>query len=455
MKSIPNRLALAGRRGVMLGAAAALLTGVVAAPAAHAQEVTSGTVSDASFVWGINGYAQKGVFGPWRLFDASGDASVLKGAIQTEYTPAPFPASSLPESIATGNPNAIKFSDGEGVRDGNGTTTIEWDGDFTFNAYPANFNAPDEKLSDPTLIVNEDGSGSLSFEVIIGAGVDLGGNPSPEVNAGRKNVVEFGAGAAQVAQDGTITLTPEYAGVEYDGGDQDRKCISPNVWGAWPTEFIDAIGESVRPHYYNTGCGGSNNYKGPLPVQVNYTFAESEPQAPIGTPAVTVSATTLSADGEHQVTVTGSGFNHPDVLGTRPPLQGLNAGAYVVFGKFLDEWRPSEGASSSARKVVEQRWALPRASADAPLLAGNPTVVVVDESGDFTVTFTVSKAAADAASETGNYGIYTYGGSGVTYAAYETATPITFTPGGGDIDDPTEPGSGVSGSLGSLTSIFG
>lgn len=467
MKSSPNRLALAGRRGLVLGAAAALLTGIVATPAAQADESLAGTIDDASFVWGISGYAQVGVFGPWVFKSPTGDAQLLSGGVsggtQTEYVPAAFPATSFPANLVTQGktPNAVKYTGGEGTRDADGNVTIDWDGDFTFNGYPASFNAPDEKLSDPSLTVNADGSGALSFDVIIAAGVDIDGNPTEETNAGRTTTLTFGAGAADVAQDGTITLDPDYANVTYAAGAQDTSCTGDNVWGAWPVEFIDAVADSVRPHYYNTGCGGTQNTKGPLPVQLNYTVDEEETQAPIGTPTIEVSETTFSAEGEHQVTVTGSGFNNPAVVGTRPPLAGMGTGAYVVFGKFLDEWKPSAGAASGAREVVDQRWALPTASFDQQ--GGELPYIEIDADGNFTATLTVSKDAADTAAATGNYGIYTYAGGGVVEASYETYTQISFTPadnggggddGTGDIDDP-DTGNGAVGSLGSLTRILG
>ncbi|MDX2356838.1 hypothetical protein [Dietzia sp. PP-33] len=459
MKSSRSRLALAGRRGTVMGAAIALLAGVVAAPAAHAEPTTpTATVSDASLVWGISGYAQVGAtsfFGPWRIFDAVGDAEVLQGSVsggtQTEYAPAPFPATSLPTSLNGKTPNAVKFTDGEGARDESGTVTIDWDGDFTFNGYPASFNAPDEKLSDPTLTVNADGSGSLAFEVIIGAAQDMDGNPTPEVNAGRKNVVTFGQGAASVAEDGTVTLAPQYAGVEYDGdGGQARDCAAPDVWGAWPSEFISAIGQSVRPHYYSTGCGGLNNAKAPLPVQIAYDLTEDETQNPIGDPQIQVSQTTLPEDGEHQVTVTGTGFNDPSVVGTRPPLAGQPSGAYVVFGKFADQWKPSAGAASTARKVIDQRWALPEPSFTAQ--GGELPYIEIAADGSFTAVLTVSKAQADAV---GNYGIYTYPAGGATKASYEQSVPITFTPTDDGDDDDDDSGTIGGGSLAGMTNLFG
>lgn len=466
MRNTRSRLALAGRRGTVLGAAFALLAGVVAAPAAQAQDHAPGTISDASFSWGVSGYAQKGIFGAWRFIDASGDASVLRGSVsgggQTEYTPAPFPATSLPD-LAGKTPNAVTFADGEGVRAADGTVTIDWDGEFTFNAYPAMYNAPDEKLSDPTLTVRADGSGSLAMDVVIGAGVDLEGNPTTETNAGRKTVVSFGAGGATVAADGTVTLTPEYAGVEYTNvGDaaQSRTCAAPSVWGSWPADFVSAISPSVRPHYYSTGCGGLNDAKAPLPLQVRYDVTEDQPQAPVGTPKLEVSDTTLAADGSHQVTITGTGFSDPSVLGTRPPLAGKGAGVYVVFGRFADQWRPSTGAASSTRTVVEQKWAV--AAADMATIGGaQGGAVELKPDGSFSLTLTVSKEAADAESTTGTYGIYTYPGSGATHAAWEKSQAITFTAGDGEgeDDDEVDPGTGGTGSLGtftsSLASIFG
>lgn len=52
----------------------------------------------------------------------------------------------------------------------------------------------------------------------------------------------------------------------------------------------------------------------------------------------------------------------PATNGTRPPLSGSFSGAYVVFGKFATDWKPSAGVPSSARAVIAQKWAVPAAS---------------------------------------------------------------------------------------------
>lgn len=160
------------------------------------------------------------------------------------------------------------------------------------------------------------------------------------------------------------------------------------------------------------------------------TAASSEP-AP-GT--VTVSETTFHANGSRTVTVTGTGFNDPTALGTRPPFAGKQAGAYVAFGKAANVWQPSLNAEPSTRSFgggaadTSIRWAVQQAEYD---FLGGSGAVLLSPTGSFTATITIDKAAADtlAASKplATNYGIYTYAGSGAKAARYETFTPVTFT----------------------------
>lgn len=162
------------------------------------------------------------------------------------------------------------------------------------------------------------------------------------------------------------------------------------------------------------------------PAAIAPAAAPAASVASVAVPTVTVSKTEgLDPSGE-TVTITGSGFvaDAPATTAGRPPLAGSFAGAYVIFGKFADTWRPSEGAPSSARKVLAQKWAV--LEADLGRIGGvNAGGVVVSSEGTFETTLTLSR---DEASEllAGNYGIYTYPGSGATYAPFETYTPIAF-----------------------------
>ena len=140
-------------------------------------------------------------------------------------------------------------------------------------------------------------------------------------------------------------------------------------------------------------------------------------------PAITVSQTSgLDPDGQ-TVTITGTGFSpvSPATNGTRPPLAGQFGGAYVVFGKFPDAWKPSEGVASSARKVGAQKWVV---SPENVSMLGAQGVAIQPD-GSFTLELTVAPGYANEP-ETGTYGIYTYAGSGAVYAPFETATPLTF-----------------------------
>ncbi len=155
---------------------------------------------------------------------------------------------------------------------------------------------------------------------------------------------------------------------------------------------------------------------------VSFSWPVEKAPAP-AVPTVVVSKTTdLSPAGE-LVTVTGTGFlpSAPATTATRPPLAGKFGGAYVVFGKFADDWKPSAGASSSARKIGTQLWVVN--PEDAAGLGSQAVAVRAD--GSFSLQLKVSRGFGEP--DTGNYGIYTYSGGGAAYAGFETYTPVTFS----------------------------
>lgn len=141
----------------------------------------------------------------------------------------------------------------------------------------------------------------------------------------------------------------------------------------------------------------------------------------------TTNAPSLAADASIQVSrteglrpgdtifVRGTGFDPAAHVGARPPLSGQPSGAYVVFGRFAAVWQPSTGAASTTRTVIAQRWGLPAAqhlALDPPQT--NPSFVRIDELGRFGALLTVTTGGT-----TGNYGVYTYPGSGAVNADQE------------------------------------
>lgn len=410
-----------------------------AAPSASegAEQRSTSNVNGATFTWGLSGYAQKGIFGPWTYKNLSGNVSQLTGSVsggtQTEYAALPVPATSMPVSTPQKTPNAIKFTAGVGTADpATGAANLTWDGSYTVNAYPAMYNAPDEIYSDPQLVIAADGSGTLSMDLTIGAGVDMSGTPTPAVDLGRLTLMTYSAGSDLKVTDNAYRYTPDYNGntvtdLPADSSPQTTSCSTDGGatgWaGAWPDAFVNAVPSSIRPHFYSTGCGGMQDNKPALPVDV--TFDQS------GT--VTVSDTTLLPNGTQQVTVTGSGFDPELAIGTRPPFAGKQSGVYIAFGRYLDVWRPTQGAPSSSRvnpsgangTGVAVKWAVPAASFTGS--GQDPTAASYAElrtDGTFTTTISVDQSWL--ASAAGNFGIYTYAGGGPTVASYETYTPVTF-----------------------------
>ena len=157
------------------------------------------------------------------------------------------------------------------------------------------------------------------------------------------------------------------------------------------------------------------------PVTVALDLVEPAPA-----PQVTVSKTSgIDLAGE-TVTVSGTGFDPDANLSTRPPIPvGQPTGVYVVFGKFADTWQPSAGAASSTRRVIDQRWAMPPASATAAGLLSHPQYVPLNPDGTFSATLDVVPNPALEAHY--DYGVVTYAAGGAApNAAQERFTPITF-----------------------------
>ncbi len=136
-------------------------------------------------------------------------------------------------------------------------------------------------------------------------------------------------------------------------------------------------------------------------------------------------ATGIDPDGE-TVTVTGTGFlpDAPATNGTRQPLAGKFAGAYIVFGSFAENWEPSKDAPASARVALDTKWGVH--AADVATIGGAARGgIELKADGTFSTTLKLTKDEAKEL-EGGRYGIYTYAGGGVKYAPFESYTEITF-----------------------------
>ena len=141
------------------------------------------------------------------------------------------------------------------------------------------------------------------------------------------------------------------------------------------------------------------------------------------TPSVTVTPSENLKPGD-VVTVSGVNFGPvgTETNGTRPPLRGQFGGVYVVFGSFADVWQPSTGATSATRKVApgQQKWVVNPANV-ATIGGEGAGAVAINDDGSFEVQLTVTDEFTGMLTD-GNLGVYTFPGSGASYAPFETAT---------------------------------
>ncbi|GAA4846553.1 hypothetical protein GCM10023221_26480 [Luteimicrobium xylanilyticum] len=333
--------------------------------------------------------------------------------------------------------NRVELKNGTGTVDtAAGTADITWDGSFTVVYYGG---LTYWTVSDPELKVAADGTATLTGTAS-GWGADM--NDTSKWSAlDPKTITLANLEGVTVDADG-FTVTPEYLGVSVDTGSGTAQSTSGATWGSFPQSFVDFQQLTGQSSYWYSSGGSTDARKVAAPLSVAWDV----PAAPALDAKVTVSKTTLSASGETEVTVKGTGFDPSAATASRPPLAGKPAGVYVAFGKFAEDWKPSAGAASSTRPTADVKWAV---SADDIDTVGGPSKGAIELSADgsFSATFTVSKDAADAAATAkgltdGRYGIYTYPGGGAAQAGYETFTPLTFT-GDGDVPvDVTVPETG-------------
>ncbi|WP_280232696.1 HtaA domain-containing protein [Nocardia cyriacigeorgica] len=137
------------------------------------------------------------------------------------------------------------------------------------------------------------------------------------------------------------------------------------------------------------------------------------------------------------IVVQGKGFDpEANTSGLPVPVPpGVPHGVFVTFGAFAPDWRPSQGAPSSARAAQRSavKWVLSESALNRVPSAPfdfQRTIrhqwVELEPDGDFTATLQVrvpEQIPADA-----RFGVYTYGAAEAVDAAQELAAPVVFDP---------------------------
>lgn len=375
------------RKAVAATAAGALILGLGGAFVAATSAQADTTVTSGSFDWGFRESFRTYVGNQTGAFPPIGAAPENERI--TVIAPATFDADGTPSVAGKDYTKPYTFPvTGEAVN----TPTdlnVETDGGVVYN-FPSH--AFTVTLQDPQIVVS-----GATKQIVADINVVV-----PENTAGQTPGTYGGENVA------IADIAAVNAVIAGDGE-------SATITGSGLT--LTAAGATALNDFLTEGATLDN---------FSATVALEDPAAP-ATPTVTVDKTVANPAGD-VITVTGTGFDTSTTLGTRPPLSGQPAGTYVVFGTFRSPWQPSLGsttAPSANRKVSTQRWAVPAASVATIDPSSSGVGVVLDPDGSFTTTLQVQRNFTGALAD-GNYGIYTYPGSGAVNAAFETYTPITW-----------------------------
>src|SRR5690606_28703656 len=220
-------------------------------------------------------------------------------------------------------------------------------------------------------------------------------------------------------------IRKDWVAIEADGSFEAELVLTDREEG-WPAEGVFGV--------YTYAAGGITNPAQELSVPLD--VVEEGVEEPVLEPAIEVFAAdgvtpvgdTPLTEGD-TVVVKGTGFDPAANVGGRgvPVPSTLPQGTYVVLGKFLDDWRYSEGAPCSARVVGDQRWALAKGVLDQVPEQYRGAVerqwVDLAPDGSFTAELTVTEPAAGWPAD-GSFGVYTYAAGGAANPDQELSVPL-------------------------------
>lgn len=321
---IPSRRQRLPRRRTIAAAVAAATaaTGTLAlgVGAAHAATVD---LTDVTFEWGISQEvgAKAPPFGGCNFLSAgasdgtqaayqatAGDVAVARvdGATPTWAN----------KCTGVGNDfQKVVWSGGTGTADpATGEAIISFTGELSINFYGG---LTPFTIEDPVLTVDADGDGQL-VATVFGWGSSMD-DPMVKVPLDpMPGVVVADLTGVDVAGTG-FTVTPDYAGVEFEADGWTPQNRTNEGWGSWPESFVLAhapapAGTGLTSYWYSSG-GAADPYKAPAPMTFGYADIGGEGSGGGGGSApgadeqvVTVEVPDSDEPGEFTWTITGDGI---------------------------------------------------------------------------------------------------------------------------------------------------
>jgi hypothetical protein len=214
----------------------------------------------------------------------AGEVSVTKpGADGTQVAPTwddkckKADGSTVNTQAGSTTANQLNFASGEGTVDAEtGEATVSWDGTATVVYYGG---MTYWTLTDPTLTIGADGSGTLTATGG-GYGADMF-DTSKWVQLPSTPITLATFEDASVSEDGKISVTPDYAGVEVDtdGGMSPQNRTAAN-WGSFPQDFVDFQILTGQSSYWYSSGGMADAKKPAAPFVVSYTAEDDGGSTP-------------------------------------------------------------------------------------------------------------------------------------------------------------------------------
>ncbi|MDG4792754.1 hypothetical protein [Micromonospora sp. WMMD1082] len=303
-----------GRRLAALAVAGTVVVGTVtvgAAPASAAPQAIDG----ATLTWGLSTEMQSAPpFGGCNYLSAgasdgtqasyqtsAGDVTVLKdGAAPTwanKCTGAPSKAVN----------QEVVWSGGTGTVDpASGEVELNFTGRLSVNFYGG---LVPFTIENPVVTVGADGRGRV-VATLFGYGSSIE-NPNVKVPLDPVDgVVVADLSDVDAGSDTGFTVTPDYAGVEYEppagsgGTPQNRTGAG---WGSWPSSWVDFHYETGLTSYWYSSGGAADPYKAPSALTISYQGGSGggDPVPSEGQQSISVTVPETAEPGEFLWSIDG------------------------------------------------------------------------------------------------------------------------------------------------------
>jgi hypothetical protein len=303
-------------RGRRIGAA---LVGAAVALAGLAQftgvaDAAPGVVTGATLEWSVNDEANAGAFNGDCNYLSAGesdgtaatyratdrDVTILKRNAAGVYAPVTDHSTRCLDAngvkvAATGSSRLdqrVLYTNGTGTLDPEtGEASIQWRGTFTLNFYGSLIPF---WITDPQLVVDAAGRGQL-VATLGGFASDIDNplvraplDPVPGIVVATFSGVDLRSG-------GSVTVTPDYAGVTYESTETPQLRIPGTAWGSWPASFVDFhVLSGLSGYWYTTG-GLADVRKPPAPITFGLGTVTTPTTGAPTTAAPTTAAPTTAA----------------------------------------------------------------------------------------------------------------------------------------------------------------